>query len=110
MTEQKTNRNHNAATGPLLGSFHFLNFGEKRHSNMATMGSNFLPFVERGHLWFSQDVELLFGAQHALVGDGVEWGAPVDHLPGDGVGGAAGFELPYVGAQDGLALVGGVVE
>ena len=71
---------------------------------MATMGSNFLPFVERGHLWFSQDVELLFCAQHALVGDGVEWGAPVDHLPGDGVGGAAGFELPYVGAQDGLYL------
>ena len=77
---------------------------------MATMGSNFLPFVERGHLWFSQDVKLLFCAQHALVGDGGEWGAPVDHLPGDGVGGAAGLELPYVAAQDGVALVGEVVE
>ena len=69
MNEQKTDRNHNTTTGPLLGSFHFLNFGEERHSNMATVGSNFLPFVKRGHLRFSQDVKLLFGAQHTLVGD-----------------------------------------
>ena len=110
MNEQKTDRNHNTTTGPLLGSFHFLNFGEERHSNMATMGSNFLPFVERGHLRFSQDVKLLFGAQHALVGDGGEGGAPVDHLPGNGVGGAAGLKVPDVGAEDGVTLVLGVVE
>ena len=53
VNEQKTDRNHNTTTDPLLGNFHFLNFGEERHSNMATVGSNFLPFVKRGHLRFS---------------------------------------------------------
>ena len=110
VNEQKTDKNHSTTTDPLLGNFHFLNFGEERHSNMATMGSNFLPFVKRGHLRFSQDVKLLFRAQHALVGDGGEGAAPVDHLPGNGVGGAPALEVPNVGAEDGLALVLGVVE
>ena len=43
-------------------------------------------------------------------GDGGEGGAPVDHLPGNGVGGAAGLKVPNVAAQDGIALVGGIVE
>ena len=58
----------------------------------------------------SQNVELLLGAERALAGHRCEGAAPVDHLPGDLVGGAAGLELPDVGAQDSLALVPWVVE
>ena len=77
---------------------------------MATMGSDFLPFVQRCQVRPSQDEEFLLGAEHALSGHRCEWAAPVDHLPGDLVDGAASLELPDVGAQDRLALVPWVVK
>ena len=77
---------------------------------MATMGSDFLPFVQRCEVGPSQDVELLLGAEHAHLGDGGEGVAPVEDPPRDGVVGAPVLDLPDVGAQDGLALVPQVFE
>ena len=90
--------------------FHFLHLGEQGHRHMETMVSDLLPNVEGGELRPPDDVELLLCTQHADPGDGGEGGAPVDHLPGNGVGGAAGLKVPNVAAQDGIALVGGIVE
>ena len=77
---------------------------------MATMGSDFLPFVQGCEVRPPQDVELLFCAEHALAGHWCVGGATVDHLPGDLIGGAATLQLPDVGAEDGLASVLRVVE
>ena len=72
---------------------------------MPTMVSNLLPRIKRSHLWFSEDVKLLLGAQVASSCDWGEGRPPVDHFPGDVVGGASLLELPDVGAQLGLALL-----
>ena len=77
---------------------------------MATMGSKLLPFVQAGKLRSSQNVELLLRAEHAVAGHRGVGGASVQLLPGHVVGGAAGLQLPYVGAEDCLALVPQVVE
>ena len=66
---------------------------------MATMGSNFLPFVQRCKVRPPEDVEFFLGAERAVAGHRCVGGAPVDHLPGDLVGGAASLELPDMGAQ-----------
>ena len=69
------------------------------------MVSNLLPRIKRSHLWFSEDVKLLLGAQVASSCDWGERCPPVDHFPGDVIGGASFLELPDVGAQLGLALL-----
>ena len=53
----------------------------------------------------SKDVKLLVGEQVASSCDWGEGRPPVDHFPGDVVGGASLLELPDVGAQLGLALL-----
>ena len=75
---------------------------------MSTMVADLLPRVERTHLWFSENVELLFCAQIAPSCHRSEGGPPVEHLPLDVEGGAPGLELPDMGAQFGLALLVGV--
>ena len=92
-------------TTELSWSFHFLNIWEEGHGNMPTMVSNLLPWIERSHLWFSEDVELLFCAQIAPSCHRVEGSPPVEHLPFNIEGGAPGLELPDVGAQLGLVLL-----
>ena len=72
---------------------------------MSTMVADPLPRIERSHLWFSENVELLFCAQIASSCHRVEGGPPVDHLPFNVKGGAPGLEFPDVGAQFGLALL-----
>ena len=72
------------------------------------MVADLLPRVERSHLWFSENVELLFGAQIASSCHRSEGSPPVEHLPLDVEGGAPGLELPDMGAQVGLALLVGV--
>ena len=72
------------------------------------MVADLLPRVERSHLWFSENVELLFCAQIALSCHRSEGGPPVEHLPFNVEGGAPSLELPDVGAQLGLALLVGV--
>ena len=69
------------------------------------MVADLLPRVERSHLWFSENVELLFCAQIAPSCHRVEGGPPVEHLPFNVEGGAPGLELPDVGAQFGLAFL-----
>ena len=69
------------------------------------MVADLLPRVERSHLWFSENVELLFCAQIAPSCHRVEGSPPVEHLPFNVEGGAPGLELPDVGAQFGLALL-----
>ena len=72
------------------------------------MVADILPRVERSHLWFSENVELLFCVQIAPSCHRSEGSPPVEHLPFHVVGGAPGLELPDVGAQLGLALLVGV--
>ena len=72
------------------------------------MVADLLPRIERSHLWFSENVELLFCAEIAPSCHRSEGGPPVDHLPFHVEGGAPGLELPDVGAQLGLALLVGV--
>ena len=72
------------------------------------MVADLLPRVERSHLWFSENVELLFCAQIAPSCHRSEGSPPVEHLPLDVEGGAPGLELPDMGAQFGLALLVGV--
>ena len=72
---------------------------------MSTMVADLLPRIERSHLWFSENVELLFCAQIASSCHRVEGGPPVDHLPFNVEGVAPGLEFPDVGAQFGLALL-----
>ena len=70
---------------------------------MPTMVSNLLLRIKRSHLWFSEDVELLFCAQIAPSCHRSEGSPPVEHLPYHVEGGAPGLELPDVGAQLGRA-------
>ena len=72
---------------------------------MSTMVADLLPRVERTHLWFSENVELLFCAQ---IAPSCHRSPPVEHLPFDVEGGASGLEPPDVGAQFGLALLFGL--
>ena len=72
---------------------------------MSTMVADLLPRVERSHLWFSENVELLFCAQIAHPYHQSERSPSIDHLPFDVKGGAPGLEFPDVGAQFGLALL-----
>ena len=69
------------------------------------MVADLLPRIERSHLWFSENVELLFCAEIALSCHWNEGSPPVEHLPFRVEGGAPGLELPDVGAQLGLALL-----
>ena len=70
------------------------------------MVADLLPRVERSHLWFSENVELLFCAQIAHPYHQSERSPSIDHLPFDVEGGAPG--LPDVCAQFGLGLLVGI--
>ena len=52
------------------------------------MVADLLPRIERSHLWFSENVELLFCAQIAPSCHRVEGSPPVEHLPFNIEGGA----------------------
>ena len=86
-------------TTELSWYFHFPNIWEKRHGTVSTMVADLLPRVERSHLWFSENVELLFCAQIAPSCHRSEGSPPVEHLPFDVEGGASGLEPPDVGAH-----------
>ena len=75
---------------------------------MSTMVADLLPRIERSHLWFSENVELLFCAQIASSCHRSEGSPPVEHLPIDVEGGASVLEPPDVGAQFGLAPLFGL--
>ena len=74
------------------------------------MVSNFLARVQRGKLWFSDDVELFNGAQHAHLGHWGEGWAPVNDPPGDGVVRPPVLQVPDVCAQDSFTFVLSVSE
>ena len=59
---------------------------------MSTMVADLLPRVERSHLWFSENVELLFFAQVAPSCHRSEGSPSVDHLPFVVEGGALGLD------------------
>ena len=62
------------------------------------MVADLLPRVERSHVWFSENVELLFWAHSCHQSEG---SPSVDPLSLDVEGGAPGLDLPDVGAQFG---------
>ena len=70
------------------------------------MVADLLPRIERSHLWFSENVELLFCAQIAPSCHRSGGSPPVEHLPFDVEGGAPG--LLDVCAQFGLGLLVGI--
>ena len=47
---------------------------------MSTMVADLLPRIERSHLWFSENVELLFCAQIASSCHRSEGGPPILHI------------------------------
>ena len=71
------------------------------------MVADLLPQIERSHLWFSENVELLFCAQIALSCHRSEGGPPVEHPHPGAQGQGLRFRREMEGARQGGSLHSG---
>ena len=84
--------------------FHFLDFPEKRHSDVRAESSNFLAMVERSQVGFSEDEKPFSNTQFASFCHWVEGLASVQDFPLYFPCRGSGFALPDVCAQDSSCL------
>ena len=77
---------------------------------MWTKSADFLPMIESGKVWLSQDVELLSNTQFTNFGHWVEWLCSVKNFPVHSPCGSPRLAFPNVCAKDSFMFVVRVVE
>ena len=90
--------------------FHFLDFSEKRHSDVRAESSNFLAMVERSQVGFSEDEKPFSNTQFASFCHWVEGLASVQDFPLYFPCRGSGFAIPDVCAQDSFMFIIFIVE